>query len=322
MKFIDLFCGLGGIRLGVQSVFTDSECVFSSDIDKFAKKTYYDNFNESPSGDITKIKEEDIPSHDLLVAGFPCQSFSIAGLRKGFEETRGTLFFEIARIVKFHQPKVVFLENVRGILSHEKGKTFKIIVETLKDLGYKVNYKVLNSSNFGVPQSRDRVYIVCTRNDLNIDFTFPKGILNTVKIKDILEETVDEKLTFNIEDIVVKTTNMKFSDYVEVIPQKTTKPFRLFHFKKGRQGSRVYSIHSIGITALASPGGGGSSSGLFLVDGKIRRLSVTEVSKLQGFPSNYIFSSSVLQTRKQLGNSVTVPVITAIMEQIKNANIL
>ncbi|RXJ79229.1 hypothetical protein CRU86_03685 [Aliarcobacter skirrowii] len=155
LKAIDLFAGIGGIRLGFQEAFGKNiEFVFSSEIDKYAKQTYYANFGEVPYGDITKIDEKDIPPHDIILAGFPCQAFSIAGKRLGFEDTRGTLFFDVARIATYHKPKLIFLKNVKGFLNHDKGNTFKVVKQTLEDLGYKVYSKVLNAKDFGVPQNR------------------------------------------------------------------------------------------------------------------------------------------------------------------------
>ena len=179
-KFIDLFCGLGGIRIPFAEL--GGESVFSSDIDKYARITYEHNFNEIPWGDITKIDEKDIPSFDILLAGFPCQPFSNAGLKKGFDDTRGTLFFDILRITKYHKPKVLFLENVKGFKNHNKGTTFNIIKENLENLGYQVNSKVLTAKNFGVPQNRERIYIVAFL-DKNISFNFPENSKLIVKYK-------------------------------------------------------------------------------------------------------------------------------------------
>ena len=177
-KSIDLFAGIGGIRLGFDQAFgNDIETVFVSEWDKKAQETYIANFGEKPKifGDITKINEIDIPNHDILLAGFPCQAFSLAGQKKGFEDTRGTLFFDVARIVEFHKPKVVFCENVKNLVNHDRGKTFKIINKTLQDLGYKVFYKIMNSKDFGVPQNRERIYIVAFREDIAPNtFRFPE----------------------------------------------------------------------------------------------------------------------------------------------------
>ena len=179
-KFIDLFSGIGGFRIALESL--GGKCVYSSEIDEYAIRTYKKNFNDIPNGDITKVDEKKIPDHDVLCAGFPCQPFSIGGYRKGFEDTRGTLFFDVARIIKEKQPKIVFLENVSGITSHDKGNTLKVIKRTLKDLGYKCHDKVMNAMHYGVPQNRNRWYCVAIRNDIDSsDFEFPKKLEYTVK---------------------------------------------------------------------------------------------------------------------------------------------
>lgn len=190
-KAIDLFSGIGGIRIGFTNAFKENiEFVFSSEIDKYAQQTYQANFDETPHGDITKIDEKKIPSHDILLAGFPCQAFSIAGKRLGFEDTRGTLFFEVARIIKYHKPKIVFLENVKGFVNHDKGNTFKVVKESLEELGYKVYSKVLNAKDFGIPQNRERIYIVAFLNDIR--FEFPKPFNSNISIKSKLENDVND----------------------------------------------------------------------------------------------------------------------------------
>ena len=196
LKAIDLFAGIGGIRLGFQEAFGKNiEFVFSSEIDKYAKQTYYANFGEVPYDDITKIDEKDIPPHDIILAGFPCQAFSVAGKRLGFEDTRGTLFFDVARIATYHKPKLIFLENVKGFLNHDKGNTFKVVKQTLEDLGYKVYSKVLNAKDFGVPQNRERIYIVAFLD--NVDFDFPKILDKDICLGNILDKNVDKKYTIS-----------------------------------------------------------------------------------------------------------------------------
>ena len=193
-KFIDLFAGIGGMRIPFEEM--GGKCVFSSEWDKFSQKTYEINFNEKPHGDITKINVQDIPEHDLLVGGFPCQAFSQAGLKKGFKDTRGTMFFEIARILKNHKPKAVLLENVKGLRSHDKGKTFKAIIKILNELGYQtLETTVLNAKNFGLPQNRERIFIVGFLNFFN--FQFPKPPMNITKVKDILDSKVSDKYTIS-----------------------------------------------------------------------------------------------------------------------------
>ena len=197
LRFIDLFAGIGGIRLGFENAFKEnSETVFVSEWDSYAQKTYLANFPEPKTiaGDITKIDEKEIPPFDICLAGFPCQAFSMAGQRKGFDDNykgtcRGTLFLDVARICEEHKPKVIFCENVKGLTIHDKGRTFKIIKSTFENLGYNVFSQILNSRDFGVPQNRERIYIVCFRKDLEIEeFNFPKSTDSTKTIRDILEE--------------------------------------------------------------------------------------------------------------------------------------
>ncbi len=197
LKSIDLFAGIGGIRLGFENAFGEGiETVFVSEWDKYAQKTYSENFKDdfSIAGDITQIDAKDIPDFDICLAGFPCQAFSLAGARKGFDDDykgmcRGTLFLDVARICEEHKPKVIFCENVKGLVIHDKGRTFKIITKTFEDLGYKVFYRVLNSKDYGVPQNRERIYIVAFRNDIHSDnFTFPEPTDTNKVLADIIEE--------------------------------------------------------------------------------------------------------------------------------------
>ena len=194
-KYIDLFAGIGGIRMPFQNL--GGKCVFSSEIDKYAAQTYEANYGEKPSGDITQINAESIPNFDILLAGFPCQAFSIAGKRKGFEDTRGTMFFEVERILEEKKPKSFLLENVKGLTNHDHGRTFKIMLDILENkLGYKVYYKVLNAKNFGLPQNRERIMIVGFKNH-NIDFKFPEEINKETKVGDILIDNPDSKYTIS-----------------------------------------------------------------------------------------------------------------------------
>ena len=187
MKFIDLFAGIGGFRYALESL--GCTCVFSSEWDKFCKMSYTLNFKETPHGDITKIDEKDIPKFDILCAGFPCQPFSISGNQKGFGDTRGTLFFDIARIVKYHKPKVILLENVKNLKAHNGGASFNVISTVLKNLNYNIYYKVLNAKNFGLPQNRERIAIVCIREDIDSGkFKFPKDYDNFINISDIKDD--------------------------------------------------------------------------------------------------------------------------------------
>ena len=339
MTFIDLFAGIGGFRIAFEAV--GARCVFSSEWDKQAQQTYEANFGEKPHGDITKIDAKDIPSHDILCAGFPCQPFSIAGDLKGFEDTRGTLFFEIIRIAKYHKPKVLLLENVRNLVSHDKGKTFQIILNSLKELGYYVHYKILNSKNFGVPQNRQRVFIVAFLND--VDFKFPEPSNQVTCVADILEDNVEDKyflseeawtyhkerklknkakglgfgyIMVNKDSVYTPTLTAHYNKDCSSILIDKEKPLQIGKTNKGGQGERLYSIDAVGITLSACGGGVASKTGAYLVEDKIRKLTPRECARLQGYHDSFVIPVSDSQAYKQFGNSVTVNVVKAIAEQI------
>ncbi len=309
LKFIDLFAGIGGFRIALER--ENAECVFSSEWDKDAQMTYKENFEEIPKGDITKINEKEIPEHDVLCGGFPCQAFSISGKQKGFQDTRGTLFFDIARIVKHHKPKVVFLENVKNLTKHYHGNTLKIILKTLEDLGYDVFYQVLVASYYGVPQARERIYIICFRKDLGItNFQFPKPTYKKIFVKDILED--DEKA----KDCIVNRTDLKFWKRDET---PSLKLIQIGQINNGGQGERIYSINGHAITLSAYGGGVAGKTGAYLVNGKIRRLTPRECARVQGFPEKFKIPINKYQAYKQFGNSVSVPVVESIFKQIKES---
>ncbi|MBW6451655.1 MAG: DNA cytosine methyltransferase [DPANN group archaeon] len=308
LNFIDLFAGIGGFRIALEK--HGANCVFSSEWDKYAQITYKENFGDIPQGDITKIKETDIPKHDILCGGFPCQAFSISGKQRGFKDTRGTLFFDIARIVEHHQPKVLFLENVKNLTKHYHGNTLKIILRTLEELGYNVFYEVLKASYYDVPQARERIYIVCFRKDLEItNFNFPKPTNKQIYVKDILEN--DE----NTKDCIVNRTDVKFWKRDET---PSLNPIQIGQINNGGQGERIYSINGHAITLSAYGGGVAGKTGAYLVNEKIRRLTPRECARVQGFPEWFKIPVSKSQAYKQFGNSVSVPVIDAIFEQITN----
>ena len=299
--FIDLFAGIGGIRLGFESI--GGECVFSSEWDKFAQNTYSANHGELPQGDVTAIPEEQIPNHDLLLAGFPCQPFSHAGLKKGFDDTRGTLFFDIARILDAKKPRVVLLENVKGFVSHDKGNTFEVVRRILENQGYEVHWKVLNAKDFGVPQNRERIYIVGIRADLSGtgDFEFPSPSGKKTKLGDILEKNPDPKYTISdrlweghqrrLLEHRAKGNGFGYSLFDEDSPYTSTISARYY-----KDGSEV----------------------LIRQDGKNpRKLTPREAARLQGFPENFVIPVSDVQAYKQFGNSVAVPVIKAIAKSLK-----
>lgn len=314
MNFIDLFAGIGGFRVALESCGLD--CVYSSEWDKFARITYEHNFNDLPDGDITKINLKKIPTHDCLCAGFPCQPFSISGNHGGFKDTRGTLFFNIATIVKLKKPKIIFLENVRNILSHDQGRTMAIIKKTLHELGYDVFYKLFNSSHFGVPQNRQRVYIICFEKKLKInEFEFPEPTFKEIYLENIIEKGVVAKsYEINRSDIFLnkKITNNDL--------KKQLKPIRIGTISKGGQGERIYSPKGHAITISAYGGGIAAKTGAYLIDDTIRQLTVRECLRLQGYPEEFSFPEKVTtsQAYKMCGNSVTVPVISKIYEKIRS----
>ncbi|MCZ2247165.1 MAG: DNA (cytosine-5-)-methyltransferase [Bacteroidia bacterium] len=307
-KFIDLFAGIGGIRLAYQNL--GGKCVFSSEWNNFAKKTYEANFGEVPFGDITQISETSIPDHDILLGGFPCQPFSIAGVSKknalgrkhGFlDETQGTLFFDIARIIEHKKPKAFMLENVKNLVSHDKGNTFKVIKNTLEKLGYSVHYQVLNGKHF-VPQNRERILIVGFRNDIfnrEENFKFPKLPEQTAKFREILEEEINPKYTLSD----------KLWNYLQDYAKK--------HKEKGNGfGFGLTDLDGISRTISARYYKDGSEI-LIPQDGiNPRRLTPRECARLQGFPDKFIIPVSDNQAYKQFGNSVTVPLIQAVGKQL------
>lgn len=318
-KFIDLFAGIGGFRLALESF--GSKCVFSSEWDKYAQQVYKDNFGEVPQGDITKIKENSIPKHDILCAGFPCQAFSISGKRKGFEDTRGTLFFDIARIAKFHQPKFLFLENVKNFQQHNHGNTLKVVVKTLNDIGYTVFYKVLNAGYFGIPQKRERIYIIGFRRDMNMSsFNFPNNPMKAVKLKDfLLSDSETAQYVIKRKDVKIrKYINMQ----IDVFGNYPLRPIRVGTVNKGGQGERIYHECGHAITLSAYGGGVGAKTGLYYVSGKVRKLAPRECARVMGFPDSFKIHPSETQSYKQFGNSVVVDVLQHIMlKTIKEENI-
>lgn len=300
-KYIDLFAGIGGIRRPYQKL--GGTCVFSSEIDKFAIQTYEANWGETPSGDITKIDEKDIPSFDILLAGFPCQAFSIAGKRKGFDDTRGTMFFEIERILEYHKPKCFMLENVKGLLSHDKGNTFRVMKDILENkLGYKIYYQVLNAKDFGVPQNRERIIIVGFKNH-DIKFEFPKPTGIKTKLGDILEKDVPEKYT--ISDKIwashqrrkemhkAKGNGFGYSLFNEKSPYTSTISARYY-----KDGSEILVEQK---------------------DKNPRKLTPREAARLQGFPDDFKLVVSDLQCYKQFGNSVPTKMIEAVANNVIKA---
>lgn len=309
-KFIDLFAGLGGFRIALESL--GARCVYTSEWDESVATVYKNNFGDYPDGDITKVNEKDIPDHDILCAGFPCQAFSISGKQRGFEDSRGTLFFDVARIVKEKKPSVVFMENVKNFASHDNGQTLGVVKTTMEELGYTFFQKVLNATDYGVPQKRERVYMVCFRNDLNIkNFSFPKPFKLNKYVENFLiaEQHIPKELYVERNDIYM---NDKVDDTY------SNKSIRLGTVSKGGQGERIYSTKGIAITLSAYGGGVFAKTGGYLVNGKYRRLHPLECAKIMGFPDNYKVCENRNQAYQQFGNSVVIDVLQYIAIEFAN----
>ena len=309
IKYIDLFCGVGGFRYGLNS--STSQCVFSSDIDPDAREVYTQNGGEQPVGDIVEVQVEDVPAHDVLCGGFPCQPFSISGNQGGFEDARGTLLHEILRIAQHHQPRVLFLENVKNFLSHGGGETLAKTIELLNRAGYQVHYSLLNASRYGVAQKRERVYFVCFRNDLGIvDFLFPEPSDEDVAVEDILLPSDDPRLL----DLIIERTDLRMK---KILPtERENRTLRIGTVGKGGQGERVYSPKGHAITLSAFGGGIGAKTGMYLIDGQIRRLHPEECRRLMGFPDGFKLHDRPNVSYRQFGNSVAVPVVRKIFQSI------
>ena len=311
-SFIDLFAGIGGFHLAFSSF--GAKCIFASEWDKEAVETYKTNFNLIPYGDITLIDEKEIPQHQILCAGFPCQSFSISGKQRGFEDTRGTLFFDIERIINFHKPNVIFLENVKHLVKHNTGKTLDTILNTLKKLDYNTNYIIFNASNFGLPQNRERVFIVAFHKQLNSsNFIFPIPPNHKIALKDILE--INESLKEIVRDDIMYSPKKQESTQT-LFNDTFNKPIQIGKVNKGGQGERIYDINGHSITLSAYGGGVGAKTGLYLVGNKLRKLTPRECARLQGFPDDFIMNDNINQAYKQFGNSVSVNILQYIIIQI------
>ncbi|MCA6584151.1 MAG: DNA (cytosine-5-)-methyltransferase [Pseudanabaena sp. M57BS1SP1A06MG] len=306
IKFIDLFAGIGGMRLAFESA--GAKCNFSSEWDKFSQLTYFANFNEQPKGDITQIPSDQIPDHDILIGGFPCQPFSIAGVSKhnslgndhGFEHpTQGTLFFEVARIIRDKRPKAFLLENVKNLVSHDRGRTFAVIKETLEELGYYVYHQIFDAAAL-VPQHRERIFIVGFLEP--IIFKFPTLVNKHPKIRDILEDNVDDKYTL--------TDNLW--KYLQNYAEK--------HRAKGNGfGFGLVDIDGISRTLSARYYKDGSEILIPQIGKNPRRLTPRECARLMGFPETFKIVTSDTRAYKQFGNSIAVPVVQAIANEIVSA---
>lgn len=298
IRYIDLFCGIGGFRYAANSAFEklglNGECVFSSDIDKFVQESYAANFSEKPVGDITKINAKEIPNFDLLFGGFPCQAFSICGLQKGFaDNTRGTLFFDIARIIKEKQPQAFVLENVKNLASHDNGNTLKTILSVLRDeLDYHVDYHLLNALDFGLPQKRERIVIIGSKKPFEMKWEF--NIEERKTLNDILEKDIDKKYYASVEITAKRKSMHTANEYPSIWHEN----------KSGNISSYPYSC------ALRA----GASYNYLLVNGE-RRLTPREMLRLQGFPDSFKIVVSDTQIRKQAGNAIPVDMVAKVIEK-------
>lgn len=295
LKFIDLFAGIGGMRIAFERA--GASCVYSSEWDQYSQKTYLENYGEMPEGDIQKVDATDIPPFDILVGGFPCQPFSTIGLRQGFRHlTQGTLFFDIARILEAHRPMGFLLENVPGLENHDGGNTWKVIKTTLESLGYQVSWKILDSSDFGLPQKRKRIYIVGTiAGTQSLPFEFPEGNQEPPRIGSILENNPEG---YSISKHLQENYIFKKDD---------GRPQVLDSSSEGTAKTLVASYHKIQ-----------RLTGTFVSDGPtgLRLLSELECKRIMGFPEEFKFPVSRTQMYRQLGNSVAIPVVEAIARRL------
>ena len=325
LRFVDLFAGIGGIRLGFEQVFPDGETVFVSEQDVKDQETYRANFSTPGvfAGDIMKVGLGDVPDFDVCLAGFPCQAFSIAGKRQGFSDSykgqsRGTLFAEVIRFCEAKQPKVIFCENVKGLVTHDRGNTLRVIVGAFEEIGYKVHFEVLNSCDFGVPQNRERVFIVCFRQDVDDSgFVFPTGVGTGRVIRDVLDDApVDAK--YYLSDV-----------YLETLREHRRK-------QEVKGNGFGYVVRDLdGVAGALVCGGMGRERNL-IVDSRphslvpttrikgvvnredVRKLTPREWARLQGFPEGFVLPVSDTQLYRQLGNSVTVPVVAAVAGSVRD----
>ena len=324
-KSIDLFAGVGGIRLGFERAFGEGiETVFVSEWDEYAQKTYKANFDDDfeIAGDITKISESDVPEFDICLAGFPCQAFSLAGKHMGFDDDykgmcRGTLFQDVVRICDYRKPKVIFCENVKGLTIHDKGRTFKVITKAFEQIGYKVFSQILNSRNFGVPQNRERIYIVAFRNDIAPEtFVFPKATDDTKRLRDIIEEQpVPAK--YYLSDVYVETLRRhkarheaKGNGFGYEIRDWDGIAGAIVCGGMGRERNLLIDMRQTDLTPTTHIKGEINKEG-------IRKMTPREWARLQGFPDTFKLPLADVHLYKQFGNSVTVNVIEAIAKQIK-----
>ncbi|GAO98962.1 modification methylase HhaI [Caedimonas varicaedens] len=309
--FIDLFCGIGGFRLALEA--KGLNCVFSSEIDPKTQDAYEANFGERPQGDIRKIDAKDIPAHDVLCGGFPCQSFSVAGKREGLTSENGQLFYEIVRIAKHHQPKVMILENVRGIVSLNEGRAIEELEHQLHKIGYKVFRHILNASYYGIPQARVRVYLVAVRKDLPIISLMPIPTEEDIVLADVLEDegNIPEWVYLNRDDLVF--------DRRDAVKGRVLQPVRVGYFGKvdangkAHQHAKIYSPTGHACTVTADRRGGPA----YEIQGRVRTLSITETKRVMGFRDDHVVAPLRTAAYQMLGNAVIPKMVGLVWEGIK-----
>jgi len=318
-SFIDLFAGIGGFRMGFEK--NNFHCVFSSEIDAHASQMYEANYQEKVFHDITEIDEEKIPNHDVLLAGFPCQPFSIAGEKKGFNDTRGTLFFDIERIVKAKKPKAIILENVKHFKSHDKGNTLKVVLNALTELGYTTSWQVLNAKDFSVPQNRERTIIIASLNGITFDFS-KLSKKEPLAIKDILEEDkeefeyLDESEYTLIESPKRQASGLIFVGYRNKnIRVKGTRENTKHLSRVHKQPNRIYSSEGTHPTLSA-----GETAGRYFIhhQGRVRKLTLKECYRLMGFDDSFKLIGSKAKCYNRIGNSIVIPMVSEIAKEVKN----
>jgi len=323
VRVFSMFSGIGGFELGIEQSDINTELVGYAEIDKYAISIFEKQFTGVTNyGDATAITARNLPDFDLLVGGFPCQAFSIAGKQQGFNDTRGTLFFDIARICAEKRPRYLVLENVKGLLSHDGGQTFQTILRVLADLGYRVEWQVLNSKNFGVPQNRERVFIVGHLGERSGQEIFPLTGTSKTFIRKIIDYEVRPVLT--PDRAKKRQEGRRFKNDGEpsfTLTGQDVHGVMLRQLNKGEaQANRIYDIDGITPSLRALGGGLGAKTGLYQIDTQVRRLTPTECERLQGFPDGWTAGLSDTQRYKTLGNAVTVPVVTAVMNQLQQIN--
>lgn len=323
---IDLFAGIGGFRMGAER--EGGACLFSSEWDEYAQKTYFANYGEVPYGDITlEATKQHIPEHfDLLTAGFPCQPFSISGKKKGFEDTRGTLIYEVFEIISRHRPRVVMLENVKHLLHHDKGNTFRVIIDSLSDLGYNVTWAVLNATNFGVPQNRERIIIVGTRDEFK-PFSFARLTQKRSDLPSLIDfldkegdfEYLNEGYTL-IDDPKSQVSGLIFAGYLnKKIRTNGVREGTMHLSRVHKQPNRIYDVKGVHPTLPSQ-----ESSGRFWIhnEGVVRKLTISECYRIMGFPDDFKRIVPLSEQYRQIGNSVCVPMVQSIIHEMKSQGLL